>query len=105
MEKIRSFIAIELPPEIKLELARLQDRLKENGQPRIKWVNPEGIHLTLKFLGDTNPAMVDKINKALADTASSTPPFTLDLRQLGAFPIWNGCRWSGWGWAVSWTNL
>jgi len=86
MEKIRSFIAIELPPEIKLELARLQDRLKEDGQPRIKWVNPQGIHLTLKFLGSIDPATISSITKAMTDAAANTPPFTLELRQPGAFP-------------------
>jgi len=86
MEQIRSFIAIELPPEIKLELARLQDRLKENGQPRIKWVDPQGIHLTLKFLGNIDLSMVERITAAMTDAASATPVFTLDLRQPGAFP-------------------
>ena len=86
MEKIRSFIAIELPPEIKLELARLQDSLKEDGQPRIKWVNPQSIHLTLKFLGNIDPAVVGGITKAMTDATSTTPPFTLDLRHPGAFP-------------------
>jgi len=99
MEKIRAFIAIELPAEIKLELARLQDRLKEDGQPRIKWVNPDGVHLTLKFLGDIDPAMVGKINEAMTDAAAETLPFTLDLRQPGAFPDLNRVQviWVGLG--------
>jgi len=86
MERMRSFIAIELPPEIKLELARLQQALKEDGQPRIKWVNPQGIHLTLKFLGNIDPAVVGGITGAMTDAASTISPFTLDLRQPGAFP-------------------
>jgi len=86
MEKIRSFIAIELPGELKLELAQLQARLKADNQPRIKWVNPNGMHLTLKFLGNIAPAMIDQITEAMTDAAQKVPPFTLDVQQLGAFP-------------------
>ena len=50
MEQVRSFIAIELPDELRLELSQLQARLKLDNQPWVKWVNPYGIHLTLKFL-------------------------------------------------------
>ncbi len=51
MEQIRSFIAIELPDDIRAALAELQTELQTNNQPQVKWVDPHGIHLTLKFLG------------------------------------------------------
>jgi 2'-5' RNA ligase len=86
MEKIRSFIAIELPGELKLEIARLQARLKADNQPRIRWVNPNGIHLTLKFLGNIEPTMIEAITEAMAEAAQRIPPLTLDVQQLGAFP-------------------
>lgn len=86
MEKIRSFIAIELPGGLKLELAQLQARLKVDNQPRIKWVNPNGMHLTLKFLGNIEPKMIDPITEAITEAAQKVPPFTLDVQQLGAFP-------------------
>ena len=86
MEKIRSFIAIELPGELKLELTQLQARLKADNQPRIKWVNPNSMHLTLKFLGNIAPAMIDQITEAMTDAAQKVPPFNLDVQQLGAFP-------------------
>ncbi|MFB0535101.1 MAG: 2'-5' RNA ligase family protein, partial [Anaerolineae bacterium] len=53
MEKIRTFIAIELDENIKAELTSLQERLKgEAPRGSVRWVRSEGIHLTLKFLGD-----------------------------------------------------
>ena len=55
MEQIRSFIAIELPGEVKLALARLQDKLKSGSRAPVKWVDPDIIHLTLKFLGNIDP--------------------------------------------------
>ncbi len=51
MEKIRSFIAVELPAEVKQGLAGLQAKLKAGGK-QVKWVEPENMHLTLQFLGD-----------------------------------------------------
>jgi 2'-5' RNA ligase len=86
MEKVRSFIAIELPGELKLELTQLQARLKADNQPRIKWVDPNGMHLTLKFLGNIAPAMIDQITEAMTEATQKVPPFNLDVQQLGAFP-------------------
>ena len=86
MDKIRSFIAIELPAELKLYLANLQTKLKADNQPRIKWTNPESIHLTLKFLGDIETSMIEPITQAMADAAQKTSPFKLGVQQPGAFP-------------------
>jgi 2'-5' RNA ligase len=85
MEKIRSFIAIELPQGLKAELARLQLKLKVD-RPRIKWVSPDGIHLTLKFLGDVEPAAVDRISQAMTEAVNGIQPFELTVRELGVFP-------------------
>jgi 2'-5' RNA ligase len=77
MEKVRSFIAIELPAELRQGLAQLQVRLKVD-KPRVKWVDPNSIHLTLKFLGSVDPTMIG---------AQSISPFRLEVQPgLGAFP-------------------
>jgi len=86
IEKIRSFIAIELPAEVKQYLAELQKKLKAEKQLRIKWVRPEGIHLTLKFLGDIDMSMVKPVTQAMADAAAAITPFKLGIQQPGAFP-------------------
>jgi 2'-5' RNA ligase len=85
MEKIRSFIAIELPDDLRRELGRLQRRLRVD-RPRVKWVSPEGIHLTLKFLGDIDTGMIEPITQAMHQAAQEISPFNLDVQQLGAFP-------------------
>jgi 2'-5' RNA ligase len=85
MEKIRSFIAIELPQGLKTELAKLQTKLKVE-RPRIKWVSPDDIHLTLKFLGDIEPAAVDRITRAMTEAVNGIRPFELTVRGLGVFP-------------------
>jgi 2'-5' RNA ligase len=88
MEKIRSFIAVELPPELKQALASLQTKLKPDN-PTVKWVNPANIHLTLKFLGDVDVAITSKITAALEEAVKGTPPFDIEASKLGVFPNMN----------------
>ncbi len=86
MESIRSFTAIELPAEVRSGLSRLQDKLKAGGRAPVKWVNPENIHLTLKFLGSFPVDKIEAITGAMADAARGIPPFRLEVRGLGVFP-------------------
>lgn len=89
MEKIRSFIAIELPGEIKQALAELQRKFKAAGSLAVKWVDPENIHLTLKFLGDIDADSPEKIVKALEEAANGITSFDIEVRELGVFPNMN----------------
>ncbi len=86
MEQIRSFIAIELPGEVKDELVSLQERLKTVDPLCARWVNPAGIHLTLKFLGNIGMHRVDSICQAIGDASRGISPFHLSLGKMGAFP-------------------
>ena len=86
MEQIRSFIAIELPDGLKLELTQLEDQLKSNRQPWVKWVSPGGIHITLKFLGDITVEMTGAITKAIEEAVQGISPFHLEVKGLGVFP-------------------
>ncbi len=86
MEIIRSFIAIELPDELRQELSRLEDRLKSGNQPPVKWVDPYSIHLTLKFLGNISIDKIGQITSAMEEAARGISPFHLEVNGLGAFP-------------------
>ena len=85
MEAIRSFIAIEIPRELQLKLGDLQRELKQ-AEADIKWVDPEGIHLTLKFLGSVNQEVLEKIVHVLPPLTSEVEPFSLRIQGLGCFP-------------------
>lgn len=85
-EQVRSFIAIEMPDELRMALGRIQARLKEAGQPSVKWVDPDNIHLTLKFLGNTDVNIISKISRVMEKAAQGIPPFRLELGGLGVFP-------------------
>jgi len=83
----RTFIALELSQELKAELGRLQERLREQMPPRsVRWVQLDGIHLTLKFLGDTPLARVEEVKSALARVAAGSEPFSFSVGGLGCFP-------------------
>ena len=86
MEQVRSFIAIELPDGLKLELSQLEARLKLGEPPWVKWVDPYGIHLTLKFLGDVAVNRLGNITGAMEAAAQGIPPFRLEVKELGVFP-------------------
>jgi RNA 2',3'-cyclic 3'-phosphodiesterase len=98
-EQVRSFISIELPEETKLGLDQLQNALKGPLQSCAKWVNPESIHLTLKFLGNIELSQINSIAAAMQDTTRSFEGFRLQISGLGAFPnvtrvrvIWVGIQ-------------
>ncbi len=86
MEQIRSFIAIELPDEFRLELGQLEARLKSGEPPWVKWVDTHSIHLTLKFLGNVAVDRTGEITRAMGETAQGIPPFQLEIKDLGVFP-------------------
>jgi len=86
MEQVRSFIAIELPDEVKSGLAKLQAQLKTGRQPPVKWVDPYGTHLTLKFLGNIAAGTISEITRAMEVTAQQMSPFHLEVKDLGVFP-------------------
>lgn len=94
---MRCFIAIELSQEIKTVLAATQAGLKPAFCGDIKWVDPENIHLTLKFLGEIDAALAEKTKSIIDEIASRTMPFTIRLSSAGAFPSpgWPSVLWVG----------
>ena len=88
-ELIRSFIAIELPTTVKQELTTLEDLLKIRCPQVVRWVDPQNIHVTLKFLGDVDSDRVDEINMAIDEATQGMSPFHLELKDLGVFPNLN----------------
>lgn len=82
---IRSFIALPLPQEVQSAIDEISRQLASQSQG-VKWVKPENIHLTLRFLGDTDPEKVPALSAGLDQIAAQQVPFCLRLGQCGAFP-------------------
>jgi len=82
---VRSFIAIELPETVKSALAELQQEFKKCGAD-VRWVKPDNIHLTLKFLGNVDEENVDRIVKTIKEICNKYNVFTLKIKGIGLFP-------------------
>ncbi|MBN1366821.1 MAG: RNA 2',3'-cyclic phosphodiesterase [Dehalococcoidales bacterium] len=96
---IRSFIAIELPENVQKELTRLQNILKTGNPSWFRWVSPDSIHLTLKFLGDISSDKIEEITMAVKDASKDISQFSLQIEGLGVFPNLNRIQvvWVGLG--------
>jgi 2'-5' RNA ligase len=82
---MRLFVACELPPATKAGLAEVQSRLRSRGAEELRWVRPEGMHLTLKFLGEVPAERAPAIEEALARAVEGPLELRLAFRALGSF--------------------
>ncbi len=82
---VRVFVAVEVPEEIRGYLAGLQAAFRRHGRV-VKLVDPNLMHLTLRFLGNVPAHQLGSVERTIRDTARDVYPFTLTLSQFGAFP-------------------
>jgi 2'-5' RNA ligase len=82
---IRTFIAVDLPDQVRQSIRHFQEPLKK-GSADVKWVRPENMHLTLKFLGDIPFDQQDAILGAMAVSVRLFNPFSAVLSGSGGFP-------------------
>jgi 2'-5' RNA ligase len=97
---LRLFVAVELPAATRDALARTVDAMRAAGIDRgLRWVRPEGIHITLKFLGAVEVPRVAAIAAALSESARGVAPFALQPDRIGSFGGRRGLRviWAGVG--------
>ncbi len=86
MPTSRTFIAISIPIEVQRTLGQLQEFLKEE-LPSVRWTKVEGIHLTLKFLGEVENNILGSIEEVIREIAQTLPTFSLQVRGLDCFPL------------------
>jgi 2'-5' RNA ligase len=84
-KKRRIFIALNLPKEIKDELAKTLDKLIEN-IGGVRWVKPDGFHLTLHFLGYLDEPQIEKVTAVMNEMAKKFGPINFEAGEIGAFP-------------------
>lgn len=97
--RIRAFVAIELSDDAKRALTALIQSLRDRRIDGLRLVRPEGMHLTLKFLGSIEASRVPRIANALAVVSARHTPFRLTLAEPGFFPNADRARvlWIGVG--------
>lgn len=82
----RLFIAIEIPRKVKREFSDLAKSFRPREYDRVRWIEEDAMHLTLKFLGDTPIDMISDIESTLERAAQSTGRFTVKIGRTGCFP-------------------
>lgn len=85
MEKIRTFVAVEMPEEVRRQFGEVQAEL-QRAEAHVKWVEPQNIHVTLKFLGDITEEDLGRLYEGVTKGVQGLAPFEIVLSQLGAFP-------------------
>jgi RNA 2',3'-cyclic 3'-phosphodiesterase len=89
---IRSFLAVDLREDLRKQIGQVQQDLKQrlfretSKDIRISWVQPPSIHLTIKFLGDTEETLVDPMRAAIEHVMNEHRAIQIPLERLGAFP-------------------
>ncbi len=99
MSTIRAFIAVALPDTVKaalVDIAAVLGRALPHGA--VRWVRPEAMHLTLRFLGDTDVQRLPDVSAALDTVANANAPLEMVLGAVGCFP---NTRWP----CVIWVGL
>jgi 2'-5' RNA ligase len=100
LSQVRAFFAIDLTSEVRARLARAVSSAESlmAGEP-VRWVRRETLHLTLRFLGETPQATLDRVQQAAEERSRSWPAFDLEVRGVGCFPderrprvIWAGAN-------------
>jgi 2'-5' RNA ligase len=103
---MRIFCAVDLPDDVRAQAAAHISRLREAASAataaspaRISWERAEKLHLTLKFLGELEPARIEALTRAAKRAAAGVEKFAVTLAEAGAFPangnprvLWLGLR-------------
>lgn len=82
---IRAFIAVTIDVQVIRKISDAMVQLRRT-IPDVRWVEPDKIHLTIKFLGEIEPSRVDSIASALEQALKLFPRFTINAKGLGVFP-------------------
>ncbi len=85
---MRTFIAVDIGPDVRAALRRFQRRLRDKSgldRPDVKWVEPDNIHLTLKFLGEVRDAHIADLCNAVTGVCENFETFELIFENFGTF--------------------
>ncbi len=93
---MRLFVAIELSDAVRQALKNVQEALRPKC-PDVRWVRPEQLHLTVKFLGEVNDRDVAGVCAAISKAAAVSGGFSMRVRDCGCFPERGAVRivWAG----------
>ncbi len=89
---IRLFTAFPLSPQLKKQVYSLQNQIRKIRQPNLRLIGKYELHITLHFLGNTDPLQLKNLQRILAETAEKAKPVQFTAEELGAFPSFERAR-------------
>ncbi|MFN0094438.1 MAG: RNA 2',3'-cyclic phosphodiesterase [Dehalococcoidia bacterium] len=96
-DTVRLFVACEVPEDIRNSIGGVIDTLRDRSGSAVRWIRPDGIHVTLKFLGEVPVKKLPAIKLAIQEAVVGHSPFELELDNIGTFGGREGLRimWMG----------
>ncbi|HNM78685.1 MAG TPA: RNA 2',3'-cyclic phosphodiesterase [Tepidiformaceae bacterium] len=96
-EHVRLFVACEVPDDVKDTIGEVIEGLRQKSGTDVRWIRPEGVHVTLKFLGEVNTKKLPAIKLAIQEAVVGHSPFELEFSTIGTFGGREGLRimWVG----------
>jgi 2'-5' RNA ligase len=96
-EHVRLFVACEVPDEVKQAIGEVIETLRGRSGTAVRWIRPEGVHVTLKFLGEVPVKQLPAIKLAVQEATVGHSPFELEFSSIGTFGGREGLRimWVG----------
>ena len=85
-DSVRIFVAVGLSADARGQLVDAVERIRQEVQDGVQWANPDGMHVTLKFLGNIPSSRLTPLFECLNPVAAAHQPFPLELNGLGMFP-------------------
>ena len=96
-DHVRLFVACEVPDDVKEAIGETIEGLRKKSGPAVRWIKPEGVHVTLKFLGEVPVKKLPAIKLAIQEAVVGHSPFELEFSSIGTFGGREGLRimWVG----------
>ena len=96
-DHVRLFVACEVPEDVKESIGTLIDDLRDRSGNAVRWIRPEGVHVTLKFLGEVPVKQLPAIKLGIQEAVVGHSPFELEFSNIGTFGGREGLRimWVG----------
>lgn len=96
-DHVRLFIACELPDDVRVAIGQVIETLRGRSGNAVRWIRPEGVHVTLKFLGEVPVKKLPSIKLAIQEAVVGHSPFELEFSNIGTFGGREGLRimWVG----------
>lgn len=96
-DQVRLFVACEVPDDVKRDISEVIESLRARSHNAVRWIKPEGVHVTLKFLGEVPVKKLPAVKLAIQEAVVGHSPFELEFSNIGTFGGREGLRimWVG----------